>query len=335
VGLAPLHAAAKKGKTDVIQVLLSRGANVNAICEERFTEREERGDQLVDLSVNLRYTPLDLVPRGARRALRALHKAGARHGQSFLKARALNRKGLARLKRRRYRQARAAFERALRAFPAHHEATYNLARALARLTTAKRGRGCNERAYFELLAVLRRLVKKDRRVVHRVKGDAAFGGVRRYLLFRELVDGLRFKNAHHVRHYVVGKTYATSCPGSDYCPVETLTLHHGGRWSGTYHKNASAFMKQLGSGTKPPRLIIGKRSGRWRLEGHTLVLHRRRGAVKRLKVLSPGQIGSFYYPHPNDMSGEQAPSCGTDVHFRDEIEEQTTSERRGPACYFD
>ncbi len=166
---------------------------------------------------------------------------------------------------------------------------------------------CNFILYLKTIDFLKDCISYDSILtVKKVKQDNYFDGIRNEYEIRVLFYGLCFENSEDVSSFIVNKTYSTSAPGSSYYPITTLTLYENYIWEMSYHKNSEEMWNywHLGLGNEP-ELIIGTKKGSWKLEGHSLILFDQfKKETQVIKLTQPNVIDEFYYPDPNNMSGE-------------------------------
>ncbi len=188
------------------------------------------------------------------------------------------------------------------------EASFDSAGHYARRAATAGADTCHRESYMTCLEWVESCLSLDSsRTISGIRTDPAFDGVRDEYEIRRLTDNIEFENPLHVKGFIVGKTFTTSAPGTSYYPISMLTILEDGTWTDRYHKNAEellAYWHGDEPAGKAPEVRWGEKSGRWELQGHTLLMYDQEGGLEQSYELSaPGQIGEYYYPDPNDESG--------------------------------
>jgi tetratricopeptide (TPR) repeat protein len=278
--------------------LLAHGADPKVQAFSARNEKVETPDSILDQRIERRQTALDLAMKTGDPLTRILERAGGQHGPNYREAESFNKKGFALHESGRFREAARFFERAVAASDLHYTAQFNLACATARLAASKNNPPSDRKWFDRSIQALQTAAEMNReRTIKKAASDPDFDGIRGYPRFVELITGTTFHDARDVAVYVVDKTFQTSCPGSEPCPIRSLTLHADRTW---YETTNGGYLGD--QGFEPVK--AAPRSGRWTLEGRVVVLYAGRKVVDRLDVLSPNQVGDLYWPNPNDMSDE-------------------------------
>jgi hypothetical protein len=188
------------------------------------------------------------------------------------------------------------------------EASFDSARQYARRSATAGADTCHRESYMTCLEWVEFCLSLDSsRTISEIRSNPAFDGVRDEYEIRRLTDNIDFYDPAFVRDFIVGKVFTTSAPGTSYYPISTLAILEDGTWLCRYHENAEELLaywhadEQTG---EAPVVRWGERSGRWKLQGHTLLMYdQKRELEQSYELTAPGQIGEYYYPDPNDESG--------------------------------
>jgi len=307
--------ASRKGEFEIVKYFIEKGANVNKKILIQFERLKIGGRNREKVLVRKRLTPLDLAIVHGGKVVKILKKAGALHGEDYLKIEALNQKGERLYKKKKYREASEIFKKVVNLSGGHYPALYNLTLSYAKMAVPRKSGGCNGEIFHETIYFLKKLIEINReRTIEKAKKDSAFDMIRNYPMFREIIYN---ENAEkNVKRYFSGKIYTTSTPGSSYYPVTTITIEKNGRWFSTFHENADLAMDCFGERKSKKcdnfQLKIGTQKGTWYVDGNILFLKDEKGKITekyelKINLLKPFENSDgepLYYPDPNDMSGD-------------------------------
>lgn len=219
----------------------------------------------------------------------------------------LNSTGFDFYKAKNYKQAASSFAQSIEVDPTNYIAHFNLACTYSILTTLHEN--CDVNYYAKAIKALEKCFELDsKKTKNKAIKDSDFDGIRNEYEFNVLVHNLSFENPKHVKDFITNKQYSTEAPGSSYFPIEDLTLNKDSTWSYRYHKNAKEMSNYYHGGDMEepaPTIVIGIKEGNWNLDGYILTLKNKNNSeFMKFTIKKAGEIGQFYYPNPNDMSGD-------------------------------